>query len=1739
MKYFHLTTPQHNIWNLQKYYEKTAIGNLCGAIFYKEKRNDKLLKKAIRMFINSQSGLRLRFVDEHEPKQYVSEKIDESIPVITFASTEKLDSYAEQFAKEPIGLANRTMYRFVIFEIGNQSGILVVLSHLISDAWTFGLMANQVDAAYHALADKSECKIVQEDYTFYIQAEAEYLSSERFLKDKCFWEEKYTAIPEKTSVKFCPFTSTDITAKRITRLLPMSLERKLENYCSHNSVTQAVLFETTLAIYLSKINQENNSVTIGVPVLNRNSAKEKRIAGMFVSTMPLTVSINEETTISDLSKQITKEHINVFRHQKYPYSAILKFLREKSNFEGNLYDVMISYQNAHTDTIADTKWYSNGYSEVPLAIHIDNRDGHERHTINVDYQTEIFHQETEVHYIIDRLEYILKQVVEDNGRCIKDISIVPKKEWNTLINEFNDTYIEYPREKCVHELFSEQAAKTPDRTALVFEDRKFTYKELDEMSNSLAHFLRAKGVKPNDVVPIIAKRSWHIIVGMLGILKSGAAYMPVSPEFPAERMKYMLETAGARMVLTYGCELKEDVSVKAEKKQIKLEDVDYDSDISNVNSINNSEDLCYVIFTSGSTGRPKGVSVTHRNISNYCHNNNNVCHRVISDANRKIVSVTNIVFDIFVTESLLPLLNGLTIYLADDEEVVSQKKLAKLITVNGIDVLQTTPSKMRSYILNKDDMEYLSVLKTIILGGEALPADLYKTIEKHTKARIFNIYGPAETTVWSTNKEITDERWLAHEQFERMAAMYPDRTAIVASDGSYTYRELDEKSNALAQKLISMGIKEGKVVGAYLERTARVVISQLAVLKSGGAFLPIDRRYPKERIDYMFEDCKVEIVITDEDLGSDWNVRYINLGSYCFEDVMENQIKSAPEAVCYVIYTSGSTGKPKGCMLKHKGVANFCANCNIVSYAEKLEHQTVVSVNTISFDFFIAESLVPLAHGWTMVFASEEESNNKEKFIKLVTENDVNIVETTPTRLEIYTKDEKKDSYFRRIQLVVSAGEALSEKLLKRMRDISSAKIYNPLGPSECSIWNVDGDFKNDITIGKPIANTQIYILDRNQKLLPIGVAGELCIAGDGVGGGYLNRPDLTAEKFIRNPFATEENHHGKIMYRTGDLARWREDGEIEYLGRIDTQVKIRGLRIELGEIESVMTSYEGIQLVAVTDKKDETGRQYLAGYYTSEGDIDEKELRKFLESKLPKYMVPNYFMRLDTMPMTASGKTDRKNLPVPDMSRKVDAYMPPETEIQSQLCEILRKILNMEKVGIDDDFFEYGGDSLRVIEYVAIAHDKGIDFPMQLVFDNPTVRQLCEAINSKTKSKVIYDAADFKKYQHLFDANQIDSDFVPIVRDMGRVLLTGVTGFLGIHVLYELIKAGTKTVYCLVRAKTDEEAEKRLTDILNYYFDEKYQGEIGKIIIPVRGDIEKEGLTDKSLSEIDTIIHAAASVKHYGAYSYFERVNVNGTGNVVDFARRHNARMIHISTLSVSGNSMADEFEMYYSQEEKHFDEKTFYMGQPLDNVYIHSKFEAERVVYDAILEGMDAKVVRVGNLTNRARDYMFQPNYKSNAFLTRVKAILEFGLFPDYLIPLYAEFSPIDYTAMGVVLIAQYASKKQTVFHLNSNRPMYFDRMMELVKKMNINMNIVDSDTFNNALRKTIKDISMKYIFEAFQNDMDESGKLVYDTNIHIDNEFTVWFLKKLGFEWPEIDEEYLTGYVEYFKKLSYLEV
>lgn len=541
-------------------------------------------------------------------------------------------------------------------------------------------------------------------------------------------------------------------------------------------------------------------------------------------------------------------------------------------------------------------------------------------------------------------------------------------------------------------------------------------------------------------------------------------------------------------------------------------------------------------------------------------------------------------------------------------------------------------------------------------------------------------------------------------------------------------------------------------------------------------------------------------------------------------------------------------------------------NNNVLHNIIKEEYSGIVSVTTVGFDIFVTESILPLLNGLKVLFANENQAKIQENFNDLIKQNPVDILQTTPTKMKSLILDKSQLDYLKTLKVIILGGEALEKEFAKELKNLTSAKIFNIYGPTETTVWSANANVDNlDIVIGKPIANTQIYIVDKYMKPVPIGVTGELCIAGDGVGAGYLNRSELTAEKFIDNPFG-----EGKL-YKTGDLAYWREDGNIVYVGRNDFQVKIRGLRIELGEIENAISGFDGISQAVVVVRKNAEGRQLICAFYTGT-EVDAKEIRNYIGKKLPKYMLPHICTHIDTMPLTSSGKVNRKALPEIDLENIENntEYVAPENEQQKELCRLIENVLGTSPVGIVDNFFDLGGDSLKAIEFVSKAHNEGIYFNLQNVFDYPTVKELCECIENGDKQVVSFSDVDFTEVNKVLEKNKLEHINVPKKCDVGNVLLAGATRYLGIHILADFLDNDGGTAYCLVRGKDKNDSTERLQKLLDFYFGDKYANTTRIEVICADLQKEKFGLSDAEyndlLSKINTVINCAASVKHYGS---------------------------------------------------------------------------------------------------------------------------------------------------------------------------------------------------------------------------------------------------------------------------------
>lgn len=581
-----------------------------------------------------------------------------------------------------------------------------------------------------------------------------------------------------------------------------------------------------------------------------------------------------------------------------------------------------------------------------------------------------------------------------------------------------------------------------------------------------------------------------------------------------------------------------------------------------------------------------------------------------------------------------------------------------------------------------------------------------------------------------------------HAWIEAQAARTPEAIALTFEGAHLSYRELEQRGNQLANYLRAAGIGRGDVVAVCMERSLELVIALLATLKAGAAYLPLDPALPSERIHFMLEDAAPVFILTQTAclarlpeqaipflaLDADWS-RVTGMSA------TKADIEVKPQDSAYVIYTSGSTGKPKGAINSHKGI------CNRLLWMQEAydlgPSDCVLQKTPFTFDVSVWEFFWPLMTGARLVIAKPEGHKDSAYLADLIVREAITTLHFVPPMLQTFLQEPRARDC-RALRRVICSGEALPLDLQRRFQDLLPAELHNLYGPTEAAVdvtyWACDrDDARNYVPIGRPIANTQIYILDKWGQPTPIGVPGELHIAGVNVGLGYLNRPELTAERFIRDPFAAASD---AVMYKTGDLARWRQDGVIEYLGRLDFQVKLRGFRIELGEIEQCLCQYPEVVESVVVTRTAPCGDVCLVGYVTGPEATPEQceAMRRFLKERLPEYFVPSALLVLERFPLSHNGKIDRAALPLPELwnggAREVVA---PKDDLERALAAIWQAVLGLDAVGREDNFFDLGGHSLRAIRLMAeIKNDLGLDLPLATLLRAPTIAQLAEVVRAR-----------------------------------------------------------------------------------------------------------------------------------------------------------------------------------------------------------------------------------------------------------------------------------------------------------------------------------------------------------------------------------------------------------------------
>lgn len=1052
--FFPLTSPQLSIWYTERMYSGTSVSNVAGTLRIKDNVDFELLEKAIQLFIKNNEGIRLRFcLDENgNPRQYVSEYVEKKIPFIDFSVYEDPEKaffeWNSQRTLQPFELLDNDLYSITMVKISDtDGGGYIITHHLISDAWSMSLIGSVVVDYYYKMKNQMadlNAFLPKPSYLSFVENDVAYRNSVRYEKDKLFWESVFHEIPEATVLKTRTTNRITAKAKRKTFLAPAKFINKLKEYCTEHKVGLYPLFLSALAAYINRTCGKTDLV-LGSPILNRLNHADKNTFGMFISTIPLRVRLSAEESFQTVSDRVIEVCSSAYRHQRYPFDQILRFVRDRHSIKENLYDIVLSYQNTKFDKSSGmdyfTRWHFNGYQPNSLTIHINDRDDEGTIIFDYDYHEDLY-ADKEIEFLHRHYLSLLWHALDNPGKSICKLEMLPELEKQKVLHTFNNTVAEYPREKLIHQLFEEQAEKTPNSVAIVFEGRTMTYRELNERANRLAHVLRKKGVGPNDIVGVLVPRSFDLIIGILAILKAGGAFMTIETGFPKDRIRYMLENSKAPVLLT--------------------------------------------------TDKPEEI--------------------------------------------------------------------------------------------------------------------------------------PTHT--------------------------------IDISDGSV----------------------------------------------------------------YVHESEENPVHINDS------------------------------RDLSYVIYTSGTTGTPKGVMIEHRSLHNF-VRCMATAFSYD-QHSVVLSVASVCFDLFIMEFMPALLSGSKLVLASNEQRNLPHLVSRLIGEHSVTDILFTPSRMRLLLEDESNAASLANVRHIMLGGEKLESQLVKSLRRYTNACLLNAYGPTEATIaatfkWVEDAD---RINIGKPIDNTRVYILDQYKNPVPINVQGELYIAGECLARGYVNQPELTDELFTESPFDKNEK-----LYRTGDLARWYPNGEIQYLGRKDKQIKLRGYRIELGEIEKALLKYPDIKDAAVDIRQDGSHGDFIVAFYVGGAEVHPADVKNFISNQLPKYMIPRFIIPIEDIPLNSSGKKDIRQIPIPEAIYGGEMMVLPENGTEEKVVEILCTLLKLDKVSRTANIFDLGADSLTVIQLISILDKEGYPAGIEEVYSYPSVRELSRMLIEKK--------AEATKRTHRSEVMKVIGSAMPSIR--------------------------------------------------------------------------------------------------------------------------------------------------------------------------------------------------------------------------------------------------------------------------------------------------------------------------------------------------------------------------------------
>ncbi|AGX44725.1 condensation domain-containing protein [Clostridium saccharobutylicum] len=1276
-----------------------------------------ILQKSFNILLQRYDILRTAIVYEkiEKPKQVVlAERASEIVfKDISDLNEEERKDYIEEFKKDDIkrgfDLTRDTLIRISVIKKAPKSyGLVLSFHHIIMDGWCLAIVFKELFEIYVSLKENQELAEKEiHPYNDYIQ----WFFKQNKEEAIAYWD-KYLEGIEKESI-VPNFASTVSEEKYVLREHVFEIEEeateKLKLMAKDNKVTVNTVFQSLWGSMLQKYNNTND-IIFGSVVSGRppeiNGIEE--MVGLFVNTIPVRINCDKEMSFQELIKKIHEEAALSTGYHYVPLSEI----QSNTDLKNNLINHLVGFENYPLQDDINSFFGSEDllgfkvndidiFEQINYDFNIIVVPG-DKLKIRLSYNEAVYTKEA-VKNIENHMKQVLHEVIENPKIQIKDIEIITKEEKQKVLFDFNNTESLYPQDKTVHELFMEQAKKNPNKIAVVFKGVEFTYRELDEKSNRLANYIREQENTGSDfLVGILMDSSEKMFIAILGILKAGGAYVPIDPEYPEERIKYIIDDAKIKLMLsttehirvlnrlqwecenfsTYVCLDERNVYEVEEKEKNELMNTRLWQQV--------ADDAVDDIEAGGWKNSYTGEDLSKEEMDEYSSNifeklrpylNKDVRVLEIGCASGlsmfKIAPLVNMYYGTDLSDSIIEKNRNKV-----KEEKISNIKLACL-QAGEIDKLDD----------NNFDIVIINSVIQCFHGHNYLRKVITKVVNKLGEKGILFIGDVMD-------QDLKAELIESLIEFKNCHSEENYRTKTDFSNELFVSRNFFED--------IAMDIKEIKSV------------------KFTDKMHTIENELTKFRYDALFEIDKKEekkLIVPKH--------KY-QLGNSILEEYSNQHTKSEVKVndLAYVIYTSGTTGNPKGVMIEHRSLVNLCFWHN--EHFEVNVNDRSTKYAGVGFDASVWEIFPYLIAGTTIYIIENDMKLDIKKLEKFYNDNAITI-SFLPTQI---CEQFMEECNFKSLRKVLAGGDKLKNYFKKEY------DLINNYGPTENTVvttsFVVNKEYAN-IPIGKPISNSKIYILDKNQNIQPIGIPGELCISGKGLARGYVNNVSLTKEKFISNPF-----EDGERMYKSGDLARWLPDGNIEFLGRIDSQVKIRGFRIELGEIESQILKYEKVKEVVTVVKETGKDDKSIYAYIVSDEKLQIQYLKEFLSKTLPSYMIPAYFIQLEAMPLNANGKIDKKALL--KIAYKVNediSFEESRNELEEKIASIWKDILGISNIGINEDFFELGGDSLKAIRFVLKCEQIGLNLKINDIFKYSSIKKLSEYLGIVDNKNNLIETAE------------------------------------------------------------------------------------------------------------------------------------------------------------------------------------------------------------------------------------------------------------------------------------------------------------------------------------------------------------------------------------------------------------